>query len=106
MYQKMTHTLEDLKKLAAMEFRDVNREELVDINDVKIKKDLSQRERMVDFVSQIKNPYCYLDRGMVVKISFAGENRLEDTLKKMRTDASEIKKKKAKEKLHFSTLKR
>ena len=26
------------------------------------------------------NPY--LDRGMVVKISFAGENRLEDTLKK------------------------
>ena len=52
------------------------------INDVEIKKDLSQRERMVDFVSQIKNPYCYLDRGMVVKISFAGENRLEDTLKK------------------------
>lgn len=81
MYQKMTHTLEDLKKLAAMELRDVNREELVDINDVEIKKDLSQRERMVDFVSQIKNPYCYLDRGMVIKISFAGENRLEDTLK-------------------------
>ena len=81
MYQKMTHTLEDLKKLAAVELRDVNREELVDINDVEIKKDLSQRERMVDFVSQIKNPYCYLDRGMVVKISFAGENRLEDTLK-------------------------
>ena len=43
MYQKMTHTLEDLKKLAAMELRDVNREELVDINDVEIKKDLSQR---------------------------------------------------------------
>ena len=106
MYQKMTHTLEDLKKLAAMELRDVNREELVDINDVEIKKDLSQRERMVDFVSQIKNPYCYLDRGMVVKISFAGENRLEDTPEKMRTDASEIKKKKAEESSHFSTLKR
>ena len=82
----MTHTLEDLKKLAAMELRDVNREELVDINDVEIKKDLSQRERMVDFVSQIKNPYCYLDRGMVVKISFAGKN--------------------AEENFHFSTLKR
>lgn len=46
MYQKMTHTLEDLKKLAAVELRDVNREELVDINDVEIKKDLSQRERI------------------------------------------------------------
>ena len=33
MYQKMTHTLEDLKKLAAMELRDVNREELVDMGD-------------------------------------------------------------------------
>ena len=33
MYQKMTHTLEDLKKLAAMELRDVNREELVDIQE-------------------------------------------------------------------------
>ena len=31
MYQKMTHTLEDLKKLAAVELRDVNREELVEI---------------------------------------------------------------------------
>ena len=63
------HTMESLRQMAQTDLR-------------KIKKDLSQRERMVDFVSQIKNPYCYLDRGMVVKISFAGENRLEDTLKK------------------------
>ena len=71
------HTMESLRQMAQTDLRNVNRKELVDI-----KKDLSQRERMVDFVSQIKNPYCYLDRGMVVKISFAGENRLEDTLKK------------------------
>ena len=69
------HTMESLRQMAQTDLRNVNRKELVDINDVEIKKDLSQRERMVDFVSQIKNPYCYLDR-------FAGENRLEDTLKK------------------------
>ena len=74
------HTMESLRQMAQTDLRNVNRKELVDINDVEIKKDLSQR--MVDFVSQIKNPYCYLDQGMVVKISFAGENRLEDTLKK------------------------
>lgn len=49
MYQKMTHTLEDLKKLAAMELRDVNREELVDINNVEIdaslEKPLSSKAR-------------------------------------------------------------
>ena len=74
------HTVESLRQMAQTNLRNVNREELVDINE--IRKDLSQRERMVDFISQIKNPYCYLDKGMVVKISFAGENRLEDTLKK------------------------
>ena len=68
------HTMESLRQMAQTDLRNVNREEL--------RKDLSQRERMVDFISQIKNPYCYLDKGMVVKISFAGENRLEDTLKK------------------------
>ena len=98
MYQKMTHTLEDLKKLAAMELRDVNREELVDINDVEIKKDLSQRERMVDFVSQIKNPYCYLDRGMVVKISFAGREPIGGHAEKMRKDTPEMKKEESRRK--------
>ena len=73
------HTMENLRQMAQTDLRNVN---LVDINEVEIRKDLSQRERMVDFISQIKNPYCYLDKGMVVKISFAGENRLEDTLKK------------------------
>ena len=76
------HTMENLRQMAQTDLRNVNRKELVDINEVEIRKDLSQRERMVDFISQIKNPYCYLDKGMVVKISFAGENRLEDTLKK------------------------
>lgn len=76
------HTMESLRQMAQTDLRNVNRKELVDINEVEIRKDLSQRERMVDFISQIKNPYCYLDKGMVVKISFAGENRLEDTLKK------------------------
>ena len=76
------HTMESLRQMAQTDLRNVNREDLVDINEVEIRNDLSQRERMVDFISQIKNPYCYLDKGMVVKTSFAGENRLEDTLKK------------------------
>lgn len=90
------HTMESLRQMAQTDLRNVNREELVDINDVEIKKDLSQRERMVDFVSQIKNPYCYLDRGMVVKISFAGENRLEDTLKNAQGHTGNEKRRKQK----------
>lgn len=99
------HTMESLRQMAQTDLRNVNRKELVDINEVEIRKDLSQRERMVDFISQIKNPYCYLDKGMVVKISFAGENRLEDTLKNAHGRIGD-KKKKAEENLHFNTLKR
>lgn len=53
------HTMESLRQMAQTDLRNVNRKELVDINEVEIRKDLSQRERMVDFISQIKNPYCY-----------------------------------------------
>ena len=76
------NTMESMQKMKKNDISNVNSNELIDINEVEIRKDLSQRERMVDFISQIKNPYCYLDKGMVVKISFSGENRLEDTLKK------------------------
>lgn len=58
------HTMESLRQMAQTDLRNVNRKELVDINEVEIRKDLSQRERMVDFISQIKNPYCYLDKGI------------------------------------------
>ena len=48
-------TLDDLKNVDLLT---VDRDELVDIRDVKINTDLPQEERMKDFVKQIKNPYC------------------------------------------------
>lgn len=66
-------TAEDLRKMAQTDIRTVNKEELVDINDVKINTDLPYEERVLDYLRQIKNPYCYLDHGMIIKISFSGE---------------------------------
>ena len=51
------HTMESLRQMAQTDLRNVNRKELVDINEVEIRKDLSQRERMVDFISQIYQWY-------------------------------------------------
>ena len=58
---------ENLKALAAVDVRTVDRNTLVDIESVKIDKSLSDRERVLDYLKQIKNPYCYLYRGTVVK---------------------------------------
>ncbi len=37
------HTMESLRQMTQTDLRNVNREELVDINEVEIRKDLSQR---------------------------------------------------------------
>lgn len=40
---------------------------LVDIDTIKIRKELPKEERLKDFVEKIKNPFCFKCNGMVVK---------------------------------------
>ncbi|MCD7750470.1 MAG: hypothetical protein LUI10_01800 [Lachnospiraceae bacterium] len=79
--QECVMTLAKLKEKAAVDPVTVDRESLVDVADVTIRTDLDTRERIMDYIRQIKNPYCYLSNGMVVKISFAGKKPLQDCLK-------------------------
>ena len=55
--------------------------ELVDIETVHIREDLPVKERVEDYIQQIKNPYCYRSHGVVVKISFAGKKSFDECLK-------------------------
>jgi hypothetical protein len=72
---------EELKRMSEVDIRTVDKNELVDIETVEIRTDLPKEERILDYIRQIKNPYCYLYKGMVIKISFAGKRKLEDCLK-------------------------
>ena len=58
----------------------IDRKELVDISTVKINTELPVKERIKDYIRQIKNPYCYLSRGTVVKIHFTGSRTLEECI--------------------------
>ena len=78
--EEKTLLAENLKKMAEEDIRDVDESGLVDIKDVQIHTELPDEERILDYIRQIKNPYCYLCNGMVVKISFAGKSDLEDCL--------------------------
>lgn len=61
--------------------RDIEKESLKDIRDIKIDDTMPKEQRIKDFVSQIGNPYCYRDGDIVVKISFSDtEVTLEDRL--------------------------
>jgi len=63
------------------DIRDVDRSTLVDIRDVKVNTALPKRERILDFIRQIGNPYCYRHGKYVVKVSFSDTGiSLEDRL--------------------------
>ena len=63
-------TCEELKAMQVVDVRTVNRESLRDIRDVEINAGLPKEERILDFIRQIGNPYCYRHGDYVVKISF------------------------------------
>lgn len=74
---------EKLMAMAQTDIRAVDRDILVERSTVKLDPELSREERILSFIEQIKNPYCYLDDGVVVKLSFMDtdvtlEERLEE----------------------------
>lgn len=64
-----------------MDVRTVDHNTLVNIRDVKVNTALPRRERILDFIRQIGNPYCYRHGKYVVRVSFADTDiSLEDRL--------------------------
>lgn len=78
---KLKVTSEELKAMSEVDIRTVDRSTLVDAESVKINTELPIEERIADYIAQIKNPYCYLYKGMAIKISFSGKRTLEDCMK-------------------------
>lgn len=79
---------ERLRRMAQTDIRTVDRNTLVERSAVKLDPGLSREERILGFIEQIKNPYCYLDDGVVVKISFMDtdvtlEERLEEYVRNL-----------------------
>lgn len=75
-------TKEKLLEMKNVDLMTVDKSELVDIRTVKINTDLDIKERIADYVKQIKNPYCFLYDGIVVKVSYNENGKsLEELLK-------------------------
>lgn len=79
--EELKELQKELLRLKEMDIRDVDPDTLVDISEVTIRTDLNKIERLIDYLKQIKNPYCYKIHGVVVKVSFAGEASINACLK-------------------------
>ena len=74
-------TEEQVKAMQNVDIRTVDPAGLRDIRDVKVNTDLPKRERILDFIRQIGNPYCYRHGKYVVKVSFTDTDvTLEDRM--------------------------
>lgn len=80
--EKQVITIDELKKMTEIDIRTVDKNTLVDVEDVQVRMDLPKEERIAEYLRQIKNPYCYLFHGMIIKISFAGKDTLERCLER------------------------
>ena len=72
-----------LQEMCDIDIRTIDLDQLVDIKDVQINTSLPRDERMLDFIKQIKNPYCFKVGKAAVKVSFADtEATVEDCLER------------------------
>ena len=63
-------TIEEMK---AVDVRTVDPETLVDVTQIKIDENLSKEERVAEFLRQVKNPYCFRVRNMIVKNVYSND---------------------------------
>ena len=65
---------EKLKKNKNVEIEDVKREEIEDIKNIKVNEKLSSRERVLDYIRTVENPYMLKINDTLVKITFETNN--------------------------------
>ncbi len=72
---------ECLDKMRNVDIRNVVPEQLRDIRDIKVNVDLPKQERMLDYLRQIGNPYCFRYGKYIIKVSYTDTDvTLQDRL--------------------------
>ena len=64
-------TAEEYRALLNTDFSDADIEQLTDIRNIKIDKNLSQEKRQAQFLKQVGNPYLLRRGSMIINVSFA-----------------------------------
>ena len=74
-------TAADIEKMQSVNPQTVDRSTLKDIRNVHVNTELPQKERILDFIRQIGNPYCYRCGDYVVKVGLVDTDiTLEDRM--------------------------
>lgn len=66
---------EELDEMSHMKIHHIDKSGLVDIASVEIDTSLSPAQRMLQYLEEVKNPYCFLCGKTSVQISFKPDGR-------------------------------
>jgi hypothetical protein len=73
-------TKSELEQMKNIDVRTVDPDTLVDIRGVCIDPKLPKAERVKQYISQVKNPYCYRYGKFIVKNSFARDGETLESI--------------------------
>lgn len=78
----------DAYEMKSVDVRTVDRNQLVDITKISVNNGDDTEKRRQEFIEKVKNPYCFLVGGVVVKVAFTEdgssfEKQFEDMLLKL-----------------------
>lgn len=76
---------EELRKMKDIDIRTVDKNQLIDLNSVEIDESKPVEERILSFIQQIRNPYCFRVGDVAVKVVYKEngptfQQNLEDML--------------------------
>lgn len=60
-----------LECLRQVEIQTVDPEVLIDLRDIKIDQELTKEQRIAEFISQVKNPYCFKVGNIAIGVSYS-----------------------------------
>ena len=69
-------TSEQLAEMQEMDITKIDRNTLVNVEDIKIDPSLSEDEKMISYLEQVKNPYCFLVGDTPVRVRFNPNGKL------------------------------
>lgn len=73
---KYDEILKRLNKYKNMEINEVNKDKIKDINEIKITRKKSSKQRILDFLNEVENPYFFKVDGKIVQIAFNDDSDL------------------------------
>jgi len=72
-YFMYSYDQDTIDTLRSVDIRSVDKKSLVDLNSVRIDESKPVQERVLSFLQQIKNPYCFRIGDVAVKVNYKSD---------------------------------